>query len=154
MDPVARHAHTPDLSFDGGNLDCGSGLLLLIRRHIDPLERGGLLEILSTDSTVEVELPAWCRLTSNELVSWTRVGGQRSFLVCKGTLAERAPAPAQSPVALSAEHPRVQGHRARNAAAPPARARHRAPLRHGRWQLAPPPLDAPGRPRPPRGPPG
>ena len=41
MDPVARHALTPDLSFDGGNLDCGSGLLLLIRRHIDPLERGG-----------------------------------------------------------------------------------------------------------------
>ena len=108
MDPVARHAHAPDLSFDGGNLDCGSGLLLLIRRHIDPLERGGLLEILSTDSTVEVELPAWCRLTSNELVSWTRVGGQRSFLVCKGTLAERAPAPTLSPVALSAEHPRVR----------------------------------------------
>ena len=108
MDPVARHDHTPDLSFDGGNLDCGSGLLLLIRRHIDPLERGGLLEILSTDSTVEVELPAWCRLTSNELVSWTRVGGQRSFLVCKGTFAERAPAPAQSAVALSAEHPRVR----------------------------------------------
>ena len=40
MDPVARHAHTPDLSFDGGNLDCGSGLLLLIRRHIDPTPDG------------------------------------------------------------------------------------------------------------------
>ena len=153
MDPVARHAHTPDLSFDGGNLDCGSGLLLLIRRHIDPLERGRLLEILSTDSTVEVELPAWCRLTSNELVSWTREGGQRSFLVCKGTLAERAPAPAQSPVSLSAEHPRVQVTVPETLPHPSPR-RHRPALRHGRWQLAPPPLDAPGRPRPPRGPPG
>ena len=106
MDPVARHAHTPDVSFDGGNMDCGSGLLLLIRRHIDPLERGGLLEVLSTDATVEVELPAWCRLTSNELVSWTKHDGQRSFLVCKGTLAERVVA-ADAPVAVAAVHERV-----------------------------------------------
>ena len=84
MDPVERHPHTPDVSFDGGDLDCGGGLLLLIRRHIDPMERGGLLEILSTDSTVEIELPAWCRMTSNEMVSWTKINGQRSFLVSKG----------------------------------------------------------------------
>ena len=43
MDPTEQHAHEPDASFDGGDLDCGGGLLLLIRRHIDPLERGGLL---------------------------------------------------------------------------------------------------------------
>ena len=107
MDPVARHGHTPDVSFDGGDLDCGSGLLLLIRRHIDPLERGGLLEIRSTDATVEVELPAWCRLTSNELVSWTREGRQRSFLVCKGALVERAPVAVKAPVTAVAVHQRV-----------------------------------------------
>lgn len=90
MDPIERHAHDPDVSFDGGDLDCGGGLLLLIRRHIDPLEAGELLEIRSTDSTVEVELPAWCRLTSNELVSWTKAGEQRSFLVSKGPFAARA----------------------------------------------------------------
>ena len=84
MEPVDRHAHAPDASFDGGDLDCGGGLLLLIRRNIDPLEPGGLLEILSTDSTVEVELPAWCRLTGNELISWTREGNRRSYLVSKG----------------------------------------------------------------------
>ena len=91
MDPIHRHLQPPDVSFDGGDLDCGGGLLLLIRRHIDPMERGGLLEILSTDSTVEVELPSWCRMTGNELVSWTRRNGQRSFLVCKGPLEERRP---------------------------------------------------------------
>ena len=85
MDPVDRHAHEPDASFDGGDLDCGGGLLLLIRRNIDPLEPGSLLEILSTDSTVEVELPAWCRLTGNDMVSWTREGSRRSYLVSKGT---------------------------------------------------------------------
>ena len=98
MDPVGRHPHEPHVSFDGGDLDCGGGLLLLIRRHIDPLERGGLLEILSTDSTVEVELPAWCRLTSNELVSWTKSGRQRSFLVCKGSLMERRRAVSTAPI--------------------------------------------------------
>ena len=89
MDPFEQHVHEPDTSFDGGDLDCGGGLLLLIRRHIDPLEPGGLLEILSTDSTVEVELPAWCRLTGNELVSWTKDDNWRSFLVSKGLYSGR-----------------------------------------------------------------
>ncbi len=97
MDPIERHDHDPDVSFDGGDLDCGGGLLLLIRRHIDPLEPGGLLEILSTDSTVEVELPAWCRLTSNELVSWTKHGERRSYLVSKGPLDERSRAAVAAP---------------------------------------------------------
>ena len=84
MEPTESHEYEPNVSFDGGDLDCGGGLLLLIRRHIDPLAPGGLLEILSTDSTVEVELPAWCRLTKNELISWTKDGRQRSYLVSKG----------------------------------------------------------------------
>lgn len=89
MDPVERHPLPADVSFDGGDLDCGNGLLLLIRQHIDPMERGQLLEIRSTDASVEEDLPAWCRLTGNELVSWTRHGPQRSYLVCKGNLADR-----------------------------------------------------------------
>ena len=89
MIQVSSHSHRAEVSFDGGELDCGGGLLLLIRRHIDPMTRGGLLEILSTDTSVEGDLPAWCRLTGNELVSWTMNGKQRSYLVCKGALAER-----------------------------------------------------------------
>ena len=91
MEPVAQHAHRPDAGFDGGDLDCGNGLLLLIRQHMDPLPRGGLLEFRSTEISVEVDFPAWCRLTGNELVSWTKQGTVRSFLVCKGALAERQP---------------------------------------------------------------
>ncbi|MEO8442953.1 MAG: 5-methyltetrahydropteroyltriglutamate--homocysteine methyltransferase [Betaproteobacteria bacterium] len=89
MEPVTRHSYSADVSFDGGDLDCGNGLLLLIRRHIDPLDRGGLLEILSTDTSVKEDLPAWCRMTKNELVSTTEDGRQRSYLVCKGGMAER-----------------------------------------------------------------
>jgi 5-methyltetrahydropteroyltriglutamate--homocysteine methyltransferase len=100
MDAVPQHAQAPDVGFDGGDLDCGNGLLLLIRKHIDPLQRGQLLEIRSTELSVDEDLPAWCRMTGNELVSWTKVGRQRSFLVCKGKLAERqaVPAPAASPM--------------------------------------------------------
>ena len=91
---------TPDSSFDGGNLDCGSGLLLRIRRHIDPLPRGGLLELHSTESTVETDLPAWCRMTGNELIEVRREAERRSYLICKGGLAERH---ASLPVARNPE---------------------------------------------------
>lgn len=84
MKPVPSHLHAPDRSFDGGDLDCGGGLLLLIRRHIDPLSSGSLLEIRSTESSVAEDLPSWCRMTGNELVSWTRDGARQSFLVSKG----------------------------------------------------------------------
>jgi 5-methyltetrahydropteroyltriglutamate--homocysteine methyltransferase len=86
---TATHPHAPDTSFDGGDLDCGNGLLLMIRSHIDPLPRGGLLEILSTETSVREDLPAWCRMTGNELVSAVPAGVGTSFLVAKGALVER-----------------------------------------------------------------
>jgi len=94
VQPSDKHARSPDVSFDGGDLDCGNGLLLLIRKHIDPMRPGQLLEIRSTEISVDEDLPAWCRLTRNELVSFTRQGKQRSFLVCKGMLADRQEASA------------------------------------------------------------
>ncbi|MGH9123674.1 MAG: 5-methyltetrahydropteroyltriglutamate--homocysteine methyltransferase [Acidimicrobiales bacterium] len=79
-----RHPYRAAASFDGGDLDCGNGLLLLIRKHIDPLAPGELLEILSVESSVEEDLPSGCRLTGNDLVNLARSGRQRSFLVSKG----------------------------------------------------------------------
>ncbi|MFM9115229.1 MAG: sulfurtransferase TusA family protein, partial [Planctomycetota bacterium] len=67
----------PAATLDGGDLDCGSGLLLLIRRHIDPLDPGSILELHSTESTVESDLPAWCRLTDNHLVATQQDPGTR-----------------------------------------------------------------------------
>ena len=45
MNPIEQHTQRPDISFDGGDLDCENGLLLLIRKQIDPMPRGSLLEI-------------------------------------------------------------------------------------------------------------
>ncbi|HTN71305.1 MAG TPA: sulfurtransferase TusA family protein, partial [Methylomirabilota bacterium] len=89
MDETGAPSYRPDISFDGGDLDCGSGLLLLIRKHIDPLARGQILEVRSTEISVEQDLPSWCRLTGNDLISWNRNGGTWSFLICKGSLSEK-----------------------------------------------------------------
>jgi 5-methyltetrahydropteroyltriglutamate--homocysteine methyltransferase len=102
MNPTGQHQLPPDVSFDGGDLDCGNGLLLLIRKHIDPMARGQLLEIRSTEISVDEDLPAWCRLTGNDLISWTKAGKQRSFLICKGKLEERGEAPVRVAPAVAA----------------------------------------------------
>ena len=100
MKVVDRHPFEADVSFDGGDLDCGNGLLLLIRQHLDPLGRGQFLEFRSTEISVDEDFPAWCRMTGNELVSFVKRGQERSFLVCKGALAERRAASARArPVA-------------------------------------------------------
>ncbi len=108
MEPIERHPHPPDVSFDGGDLDCGNGLLLLIRRHIDPLRPGQLLEIRSRESSVQEDLPAWCRLTGNELLSWTRDGRQMSFLVCKGKFAGASPRSGAADAPAVVADPRMQ----------------------------------------------
>jgi 5-methyltetrahydropteroyltriglutamate--homocysteine methyltransferase len=91
------HPHTADAFLDGGELDCGNGLLLLIRSHLDALPKGRLLELRSTETSVDEDLPSWCRLTGNTLVSKIRTGKVRSFLICKGPFDRAAYAPATAP---------------------------------------------------------
>lgn len=50
---------------DGGDLDCGSGLLLIIRKAMTPLEPGAVLEVRSRESSVREDLPAWCRMVGH-----------------------------------------------------------------------------------------
>ena len=123
MDATTQHTLAPDTTLDGGSLDCGGGLLLLIRRAIDPLPPGGLLEILSTEPTVEVELPAWSRMTGNELVSWTKTGAQRSFLVSKGPTPLRHSGEGRNPPRGPQGH-NVSGRPERSRRADPAGACH------------------------------
>lgn len=53
---------------DGGDLDCGSGLLLVIRNAMEPLPAGGVLELRSRETSVKEDLPAWCRLVGHTLL--------------------------------------------------------------------------------------
>ncbi|NUQ34804.1 MAG: OsmC family protein [Planctomycetaceae bacterium] len=58
-----------DATIDGGDLDCGSGLLLMIRNAMTPIPAGGVLEIRSREISVKEDLPAWCRMVGHTLVS-------------------------------------------------------------------------------------
>src|SRR5262245_37658423 len=101
MDPLG-HPHVADAVLDGGDLDGGNGLLLMIRSNLDALPKGRLLELRSTEISVDEDLPAWCRLTGNQLVSKTRSGKVRSFLICKGAFDPAAHAPAGAQAAPAA----------------------------------------------------
>lgn len=58
----------PDAVCDGGDLDCGSGLLLIIRDALAPLAAGGVLLVRSREGSVREDLPAWCRLVGHALL--------------------------------------------------------------------------------------
>jgi organic radical activating enzyme/TusA-related sulfurtransferase len=52
---------------DGGEMDCGSGLLLLITRAMRRLDEGQMLGIRSAEASVVVDLPVWADLVGHQL---------------------------------------------------------------------------------------
>jgi uncharacterized OsmC-like protein len=56
----------PDHIFDGGDLDCGSGLVLLIRENMKKVPVGGIMEMRSHEPTVCDDLPPWCRMVGHD----------------------------------------------------------------------------------------
>ncbi len=85
---VASPDITADNICDGGDLDCGSGLLLIIRAAINKIEDGQILEIRSTDIGVKEDLPAWCRMTENQYLGRRQGQGHYQYLVRRGMLAD------------------------------------------------------------------
>jgi TusA-related sulfurtransferase/uncharacterized OsmC-like protein len=79
-----EHGPTPDAMCDGGDLDCGSGLLLIIRNAMEPLSSGGVLEVRSREISVKEDLPAWCRLVGHDMLA-NEVGesGSTSYFIRK-----------------------------------------------------------------------
>lgn len=75
-----------DTVCDGGDLDCGSGLLLIIRNAMQPLPAGGVLELRSREVSVKEDLPAWCRLVGHTLLATAPAEGRviRYFVQKKG----------------------------------------------------------------------
>jgi uncharacterized OsmC-like protein/TusA-related sulfurtransferase len=74
----------PDARVDGGDLDCGSGLLLIIRSAMAPLPAGGVLEVTSRERSVREDLPAWCRMVGHQLLAVGDRGGEgQSYLLRK-----------------------------------------------------------------------
>lgn len=88
MSPLEQGARdelpAPDATCDGGELDCGSGLLLIIRKAMEPLTAGGVLEVQSRESSVREDLPAWCRMVGHALLGVREgAGPDRSYFLRK-----------------------------------------------------------------------
>lgn len=77
---------TPAAMCDGGDLDCGSGLLLIIRNAMEPLPSGEILEVRSREISVKEDLPAWCRLVGHDMLAMKpgELGSTSYFIRKKG----------------------------------------------------------------------
>jgi len=80
---MADAAPRPDAVCDGGDLDCGSGLLLIIRSAMATLHAGQVLEVRSRELSVKEDLPAWCRMVGHALLVMHDDGRQQSYLLRK-----------------------------------------------------------------------
>ena len=91
-------ALVPDAVFDGGDLDCGSGLVLLIRESMLKAPVGGVLEMKSLEPTVGDDLPPWCRLAGHEYLGRLPGAspGQSRYFVRRGVQAEAVQAEAKA----------------------------------------------------------
>jgi TusA-related sulfurtransferase/uncharacterized OsmC-like protein len=69
---------------DGGDLDCGSGLLLIIKKSIDPLQPGEILEVRSRERSVAEDLPAWCRMVKHDFLGAHSNPQDTSYFIQKG----------------------------------------------------------------------
>lgn len=74
----------PDTVFDGGDLDCGSGLILLIREHMFKVPVAGVLEMRSREPTVADDLPPWCRMAGHTYLGKIQGDGCTRYFVQRG----------------------------------------------------------------------
>lgn len=58
----------PDLVWDAVDLSCGD-LVLQLRIRLQSMKPGTILELTAKDPAAPIDLPAWCGLTGNPLVS-------------------------------------------------------------------------------------
>lgn len=81
----------PDAVLEGGTLDCGSGLLLLVTRAVRTVGVGGVLEIRTEEPSVVVDLPAWARVAGHELAGIDATGAGARIAVRRGVPRTAAP---------------------------------------------------------------
>ncbi len=75
--PAARASNGPapsgsprsDREWDAGDLGCGD-LVLELRMRLQAMDAGEVLRLTARDPAAPEDIPAWCRLTGNALVSW------------------------------------------------------------------------------------
>lgn len=56
------------LEYEGGDMDCGSGLLLAITSRMRRIDEGQVLLLHTSEHSVLADLPAWARLAGHDLI--------------------------------------------------------------------------------------
>ncbi|MBW2277991.1 MAG: OsmC family protein, partial [Deltaproteobacteria bacterium] len=69
---------------DGGDLDCGSGLVLLLRDTMLEVPLGEVLELRSREASVAGELPPWCGMVGHEYLGQLLGDGFTRFFLRRG----------------------------------------------------------------------
>lgn len=73
----------PDHVFDGGDMDCGSGLVLLIRENMRKVPVGGIMEMRSLEASVCDDLPPWCRMVGHDYLGLLGTPQQARYFIRK-----------------------------------------------------------------------
>jgi hypothetical protein len=108
LDSPALEALAPDRVFDGGDMDCGSGLALLIRENMLQIPLGAVLELRSRDATVADDLPPWCRLSGHAFLGRLPGGpGESRYFMKRGAAPAGGPSEAE---ALAADKEKAKGY--------------------------------------------
>jgi TusA-related sulfurtransferase len=71
-----------DATVDLGHAGCGD-LTPLIRGRLRELQSGQVLEVISEEAAAHEGIPAWSRLTGNELVRTVREASRSRFFIRK-----------------------------------------------------------------------
>ena len=71
-----------DVTVDLGQAGCGD-LTPLIRGRMRELQSGQILEVISEEPAAHEGIPAWSRLTGNELVGTVREASRSRFFIRK-----------------------------------------------------------------------
>jgi hypothetical protein len=70
---------------EGGDLDCGSGLVLLLRDTMLKVPVGEVLELRSREGTVRGDLPPWCEMVGHEYLGELPGDGCARYFVRRGS---------------------------------------------------------------------
>jgi tRNA 2-thiouridine synthesizing protein A len=57
-----------DAHWDAGDLGCGD-LVLELRRRLEAMRPGQLLQLIARDPGARADIPAWCRMTGHTLIA-------------------------------------------------------------------------------------
>lgn len=93
LDAAGLSELRPERVFDGGDLDCGSGLILLIRENMLQVPAGEILEMRSREPTVNDDLPPWCRMAGHVYLGRLEGPGYVRYFLRRGALKADQAAP-------------------------------------------------------------